>query len=173
MRPGSDPSSVAGDAVLRRNDKVLDPDAAPVVGTRFARFMQLPSRMDLSDELRRERDVEGRVAGGGPPRSVSGRNLGGRAEADGSASFASLANYAASEDMDDSRAETQGAFGDAPGRLAVDRTQSQHRLAERSIAASTSRALNKQQRAGAPQEQTQEEAEDWMASISKALRRMC
>jgi hypothetical protein len=172
MRPGSDPSSVAGDAVLRRNDKVLDPEAAPV-GTRFARFMQLPSRMDLSDELRCERDAEGRrVGGGGPPRSVSGRNLGGRAEADGSASFASLANYAASEDMDDFRAET-GAFGDAPGRLAVDRTQSQHRLAERSIAASTSRALNKQQRAGAPQEQTQEEAEDWMASISKALRRMC
>ena len=170
MRPGADPSSVAGDAVLRRsrNDKV-DPDAAPVVGTRFARFMQLPSRMDLSDELR----AEGRVGGGGPPRSVSGRNLGGRAEVDGGASFASLANYAPSEDLDDFRAETQDALGEAPGRLAVDRTQSQNRLAERSIAASTNRALNKQQRAGAAQEQTQEEEEDWLTSISKALRRMC
>ena len=169
MRPSADQSSVAGDAVLRRsrNDKV-DPDAAPVVGTRFARFMQLPSRMDLSDELR----AEGRVGGGGPPRSVSGRNLGGPGQpTDGSASFASLANYAPSEDLDDFRAETQDALGEAPGRLAVDRTQSQNRLAERSIAASTSRALNKQQRAGA-QEQSQEE-EDWLTSISKALRRMC
>lgn len=163
MRP--DPSSVAGDAVLRgRRDKV-DPDAAPVVGTRFARFMQLPSRMDLSDELRREREAEARV---GPPRSVSGRNLGGR-EVDSGASFASLANYAPSEDLDDSRGDEAG---EAPGRLGVDRTKSQARLAERSIAASTNRALNKQQRAGT-QEQTPEEEEDWLTSISKAFRRMC
>jgi hypothetical protein len=160
----------------RRGEK-LDPDAAPLSGTRFSKFMQLPSRMDLSDELRHEREGDATRASQ-PPRTVSGRNLQ-RSERDNGASFASLAPYAASEDFDDGRAleGEEGPEGEdgAPGRLSVSRTKSQTRLAAQAIAVGTDRAAQRAQGEGAAADGNRDDSadDDWFSSIFKAFKRMC
>lgn len=177
---GHGPASETTVLRSKRGGERVDPDTAPLAGTRFARFMQLPSRMDLSDELRREREHDAARAEQ-RTRSVSGRNLqAGDNAAAAASSFASLAPYAASEDLDGDVRDADGGDGGAgddgwaPGRLSVSRTKSQSRLAAQAIDVGTKRAAARTLAAAhRAHGEGEDDADDWFSSIAKAFRRLC
>ncbi len=158
----------AGSGVLRARS-APDPSSAPVVGTRFSRFMQLPSRMDLtSDELRRANDE-------GPRRTASGRSLHDAAEQRrGAQSFASMDAYAPSDAADESENEgADVAGGPPPPGSRFPPSRSDAALAAAAINAGTSRAAAAQARAaavGQGDEVAETTVSDWLARV---WRRMC
>lgn len=147
----------SGPVLHARDDKSAEP-----AGSRFSRFMQLPSRLDLtSDELRKE---------GGPRRTVSGRSLAG-AHGGESRSFASLDAWGGrSEDGEQSDGDGVEPRAPAPGsRFPASRSNTA--LAAAAIHAGEARAAASQARAAATSRQLVEPTlANW---VERVWKRMC